>query len=114
MAELDSFAAKNAASARNWYTTNETSTKSEFNQKKRNAPAAPKIGKCDKCHEEKEVRAFRVRETAIMNGAATFGTVVKHYCEDCAPKNRNEKDAPEGPNAQAIKNLRRSMKKLLK
>lgn len=113
MAELDSFAAKNAASARNWY-THDNNEKNEFREKKRTAPAGPKIGKCDKCHEEKEVRAFRIRETEIMNGAATFGTVVKHYCEDCAPKKRNEKDAPEGPNAQAIKNLRRSMKKLLK
>lgn len=112
MAELDSFAAKNAASARNWYTTNETNDKSEFKKKPR--AAEPKTGICDRCKEEKLVKAFRIRETTIMNGAATFGTVIKYYCEDCEPKKRNEKDAPEGPSAQAVKNLKRSMKRLLR
>lgn len=113
MSELDSFAAKNAASARNWYTTNETSEKSEFKKRPR-TQAAPKTGTCDRCKEEKLVKAFRVRETTVMNGAATFGTVIKYYCEDCEPKKRNEKDAPAGPSEQAVKNLKKSMKKLLR
>jgi hypothetical protein len=47
-----------------------------------------------------------------MDGAASFGTVFKHYCEECAPKSRAQKDAevPQLSNKQ-VKNLMRSAKK---
>jgi hypothetical protein len=46
------------------------------------------------------------------DGAASFGTVVKYYCEDCAPKSRAQKDA-EVPQltSKQVKNLMKSAKK---
>jgi len=101
------FAAKNAASARAWG-MDENKKKAE----KRREPAAPKMGICDKCHEEKLVRSFKTRQTDVGNGAASFGTVIKHYCEDCAPKSRRQQDA-EVPqlDKKQVKSLMRSAKK---
>ena len=104
----DGFARKIAAQRRAWDMTTEHDNK---NREPRQ-PAAPKMGVCDKCHKETMVRAFRSRQTDRMDGAASFGTVFKHYCEECAPKSRAQKDAevPQLSNKQ-VKNLMRSAKK---
>ena len=103
------FASKNAAMSRAF------SIDSEKDKQKRNSPrepAAPKMGICDKCHKEALVRPYRSRQTDVSDGAASFGTVTKYYCEECAPKSRRERDAdvPQLTNKQ-VKNLMRSAKK---
>ena len=57
-------------------------------------------------------RPFRSRQADKMDGAASYGTVIKHYCEECAPKSRAQKDA-EVPqlSKKQVKNLMRSAKK---
>ena len=92
----DHFAQKIAAQSRAWNMTHEQG----------------KMGICDKCHREALVRAFRSRQTDRTDGAASFGTVIKHYCEDCAPKSRAQKDA-EVPQltSKQVKNLMKSAKK---
>lgn len=104
----DNFARKIAAQSRAWSMTKEHDNKSREPRQ----PAAPKMGVCDKCHKETMVRAFRSRQTDRMDGAASFGTVFKHYCEECAPKSRAQKDAevPQLTNKQ-VKNLMKSAKK---
>jgi hypothetical protein len=103
------FASKNAAMSRAF------SIDSEKDKQKRNSPrepAAPKMGICDKCKKEALLRSYRFKETSISNGAASFGTVTKHLCEDCAPKSRAQKDAevPKMSNKQ-VRNLMRFAKK---
>ena len=104
----DHFASKNAASARAWEMTHDQDKKEHV----RREPAAPKMGICDKCHREALVRPFRSRQADKMDGAASYGTVIKHYCEECAPKSRAQKDA-EVPqlSKKQVKNLMRSAKK---
>ena len=104
----DNFARKIAAQKRAWDMTHEQTKKDSGPR----APSAPKMGICDKCHKEALVRSFRSRQTDRMEGAASFGTVIKHYCEECAPKSRAQKDAevPQLTNKQ-VKNLMRSAKK---
>lgn len=104
----DHFASKNAASARAWAMDSDKNS----DKKKRHEAAAPKMGVCDKCHKEALVRSYRTRQTDMGDGAASFGTVVKYYCEECAPKSRRERDAdvPQLTSKQ-VKNLMRSAKK---
>ena len=104
----DAFARKIAAQKRAWEMTHDQDKKEHV----RREPAAPKMGICDKCHREALVRAFRSRQTDRTDGAASFGTVIKHYCEDCAPKSRAQKDA-EVPQltSKQVKNLMKSAKK---
>ncbi|MBR4785835.1 MULTISPECIES: hypothetical protein [Fibrobacter] len=104
----DHFAQKIAAQSRAWNMTHEQGKKDRGSRQ----PAEPKIGICDKCHRETYVRAFRSRQTDRTDGAASFGTVIKHYCEDCAPKSRAQKDA-EVPQltSKQVKNLMKSAKK---
>jgi len=103
----DKFAAKNAAQSRAW-------SMMEHDKKARepHKPAAPKMGVCDKCHKEALVKPFRSRQTEHMDGVASYGTVVRYYCEECAPKSRAQKEAevPAMTNKQ-VKNLMRSAKK---
>ena len=70
---------------------------------------------CDKCKKEALLRSYRFKETSVSNGAASFGTVTKHLCEDCAPKSRAQKDA-EVPqlDKKQLKNLMRSARKALR
>ncbi len=107
MIDYDRFAAKNAASAKNWY-TNDPKPKKE----KQKTPQET-IGICDRCHEEKLVRAYRTRQTERMDGAATYGMVVKHYCDDCSPRNRKDENAPPAPSKNDVRNMLRKAKKLL-
>lgn len=109
----DRFARKNAAQSRAWDELNETPKKA--NPRTPHEPAAPKMGICDKCKQEKLLRSYRTRETTAGNGAVSFGTVVRHLCEDCAPKSRREKDAevPAMP-SKDIKKLLRAAKRNLK
>lgn len=103
----DHFASKNAASARAWAMDDEKKKKEKAHE-----PAAPKMGVCDKCHREALVRSYRTRQTDVGDGAASFGTVIKHFCEECAPKSRRERDAdvPQLDKKQ-VRNLMRSAKK---
>lgn len=102
------FASKNAASARAWAMDDDKNRK----EKTRREPAAPKMGVCDKCHREALLRSFRMRETDVSDGAASYGSVIKHLCEDCAPKSRRERDedVPKLDKKQ-LKNLMRSARK---
>lgn len=101
------FAAKNAAQGRAWSVDGDKTKK-----EKRHEPAAPKMGICDKCHKEALLRSYRSRQTDVTEGAASFGTVIKHLCNDCAPKSRREKDAEVPQLSQKqLKNLMRSAKK---
>lgn len=104
----DHFQRKLAAQSRAWDSTSDAPKKERAPRE----PAAPKMGVCDKCRQEKLLRTFRSKETTVSAGAASFGTVVKHLCEDCAPKSRREKDAdvPKMDNKQ-LKSLMRAAKK---
>jgi RNase P subunit RPR2 len=88
---------------------------SEKDKQKRNTarePAAPKMGICDKCHKEALLRSYRTREMSMSDGAASFGTVVKHLCEDCAPRSKRFEDANvPAMDKKQVKNLMRSAKK---
>ncbi len=106
MIEYDKFANKNAASARDWLAGNENAKK-----KSRRRPEEPTLGKCDRCKEEKLVKAYRVRRTERMDGAATYGVVVLHYCEECSPRNRRDPNAPPPPSGKEVRNLLRGAKK---
>lgn len=103
----DHFARKLAAQSKAWDATDDKSRKERFRE-----PAPPKMGICDKCKKEALLRSYRFKETTVSMGAASFGTVTKHLCEDCAPKSRTQKDAeiPKLSNKQ-LKNLMRSAKK---
>lgn len=102
------FASKNAAQARAWAADSDERARDD----KRREPPKPKIGICDKCHKEAPLKSYRSRQTDVADGAASFGTVIKHLCEECAPKSRREKEAdvPQLSNKQ-VKNLMRSAKK---
>ena len=95
----DNFARKIAAQSRAWTMTHDQAKKDRGPRQ----PAEPKMGICDKCHKEALVRAFRSRQTDRTD---------KHYCEDCAPKSRAQKDA-EVPQltSKQVKNLMKSAKK---
>lgn len=103
----DSFARKIAAQSRAWDATSE-----EPQKKAKHEQATSQMGICDKCKKEALLKAYRFKEASVMAGAASFGTVVKHLCEDCAPKSRVQKDAdvPKMTNKQ-LHNLMRSAKK---
>ncbi len=104
----DHFARKIAAQSRAWDTTSDNKKKERTPRE----PAAPKMGTCDKCGKEALLKTFRFKETTVSNGAASFGTVTKHLCEDCAPKSRAQKDAevPQMDKKQ-LKSLMRAAKK---
>ena len=103
------FASKNAAMSRAF------SIDSEKDRKKRvspREPAAPKMGICDKCHKEALLRSYRSKEMSMSDGAASFGTVVKHLCEDCAPRSKRFEDTNVAPmDKRQVKNLMRAAKK---
>ncbi len=105
----DKFYAKNAASARAWAET-DNRKKSEH----RRRPLEPKTEICEKCGKKAELRPHRSRETEIKDGAASYGTVIHYYCENCFPKSR--RDTPTEPplSARDVKNLLRGAKKNLR
>lgn len=104
----DHFQRKLAAQSRAWDQTSDAPKKERAPRE----PAAPKMGICDKCKQEKLLRSFRSKETTISAGAASYGMVVKHLCEDCAPRSRAQKDAdvPQMDKKQ-LKSLMRAAKK---
>lgn len=107
------FASKNAAQARAWSMNSEERARDDsMAKKKAHEPQPPKMGICDKCHREALLRSYRSRQTDVVDGAASFGTVVKHLCEECAPKSRRERDedVPQLDKKQ-VRNLMRSAKK---
>ncbi|MCL4101497.1 hypothetical protein SAMN05720766_104142 [Fibrobacter sp. UWH9] len=78
-------------------------------------PAVPQMGICDKCKTEALLKKFRFKETSISDGAASFGTVVKRLCENCAPKSKAQKEADvPSMSSKEIRNLMRSVKKSLR
>ena len=104
----DSFARKIAAQKRAWDMTHDQPKKDGGPR----APSAPKMGICDKCHKEALLRSYRTREMSMSDGAASFGTVVKHLCEDCAPRSKRFEDANvPAMDKKQVKNLMRSAKK---
>lgn len=104
----DHFARKIAAQSKAWDQTSDAPKKVRSPRE----PAQPQMGVCDKCKQEKLLRSYRSKETTVSAGAASFGTVVKHLCEDCAPKSRREKDiAVPQMSAKQLKGLMRAAKK---
>ena len=103
----DHFARKIAAQSKAWEETNDAPKKERTRE-----PAAPKMGICDKCKKEALLRSYRFKETSVSNGAASFGTVTKHLCEDCAPRSKRFEDANvPAMDKKQVKNLMRSAKK---
>jgi hypothetical protein len=100
----DQFAGKNAASARAWEQDRIDKLK------KQPVKFEPKIGKCDNCGKEKEIKAFRTSESNRGEGATSFGVVTHYYCEACKPQ---PKKAPELNKVQ-IKNMLKNAKKGLR
>lgn len=107
----DHFQRKLAAQSRAWDETSDAPKKERAPRE----PAQPKMGICDKCKQEKLLRSYRTRETTVSAGVASFGTVVKRLCEDCAPRSRREKDAevPQMDKKQVRGLLRAARKGLL-
>lgn len=111
MSLLDNhFASKNAAMGRAF--SMDTGKDRERKPRANREPAAPKMGICDKCHKEALLRSYRSKEMSVSDGAASFGTVIKHLCEDCAPRSRSERNenVPQLDKKQ-LKSLMRSAKK---
>ncbi len=107
----DRFASKNAAMGRA-FSMETGKDRREKKERTNREPQAPKMGICDKCHKEALLRSYRSKEMSVADGVASFGTVVKHLCEDCAPRGRSERNdnVPKLDNKQ-LKNLMRSAKK---
>jgi hypothetical protein len=106
MDKHDQFAGKNAATARAWEMDMRDKAKAGSEQQKKE----PKIGKCDRCGKEKEVKAHRSNETSRTDGATSFGVVTKYYCEECRPQPKKVVQA----DPKKIKNLLRNAKKGLR
>ena len=103
------FASKNAAMSRAFSIDSDKDRKKRISPRE---PAAPKMGICDKCHKEALLRSYRSKEMSMTDGAASFGTVVKHLCEDCAPRSKRVDTAPVPTmDKKQVKNLMRSAKK---
>src|SRR5574344_353968 len=113
--KYDRFSAKNAAMSRAWAELDTDRKKSAGSvvQHHDHKFSEPKMGICDGCHQEALVRPHRSRETDRTEGAASYGTVVKYYCEKCYPKSRRDQDAPPPPSASQVKNMLKCAKKLL-
>lgn len=106
----DHFARKLAAQSKAWEDTSEKKTERAPREQ-----AVPQMGICDKCKTEALLKKYRFKETTVSAGAASFGTVVKRLCENCAPKSKAQKDAAvPSMSDKAIKNLMRSVKKSLR
>lgn len=109
MSDFDRFSAKNAAMGRAW----EMDAGEKKKEKKERAALDPVLGTCEKCKKEALVKSFRFRQTDRTEGAASFGTVVKLYCAECAPKNKRNENAPPPPTERQVKNmLRGALRKL--
>ncbi|MCF0216665.1 MAG: hypothetical protein HUK21_09355 [Fibrobacteraceae bacterium] len=103
----NTFASKNAASARAWATLDEDKKK-----EKAKRDNAPKTGICDKCHKEALVKRYRSRQADMTDGAASFGVVYKNLCDDCAPKSRRDQDADvPAMSKKDVRNLLRGARK---
>ena len=110
----DRFSAKNAALSREWAEMSSDKKKGSGTAPRRDHKSAePKMGICDGCHQEAMVRPHRSRETDRTDGAASYGTVVKYFCEKCYPKSRRDQDAPPPPSASQVKNMLKGAKKML-
>jgi hypothetical protein len=107
MNDFDRFSAKNAAMSRAWEMTGDKKKE----EKKEYKPAEPKMGICDVCKQEALVRPHRSRQTDRTDGAASFGSVVKNYCEKCFPKSKKDLNTPPPPSAKQVKNLLKGAKK---
>ena len=73
---------------------------------------ASKNAAMSRAYKEALLRSYRTREMSMSDGAASFGTVVKHLCEDCAPRSKRFEDANvPAMDKKQVKNLMRSAKK---
>ncbi|MCF0221890.1 MAG: hypothetical protein HUK19_06315 [Fibrobacter sp.] len=105
----DHFARKIAAQSRAWDQTSDAPKKERGSRE----PAEPKMGVCEKCGKETLVKVYRFKETTVSNGAASFGTIGKKLCDDCAPKSKKTVDVPQMSDKQ-LKSLMRAAKKGLR
>ena len=103
MSDFERFSAKNAAMSRAW----EMDSVEKKKEKKGHHSSEPVSGICDKCKKEAMVKSYRFRQTDRTDGAASFGTVVKHLCQECAPKDKRNENAPPPPTDRQVKNLLR-------
>ncbi|NLO23453.1 MAG: hypothetical protein GX116_03860 [Fibrobacter sp.] len=108
MSDFERFSAKNMAMARAWELEEEEKKKQ---QNKRQFE--PVKGICDKCKQENLLKPYRFRQTDRRDGVASFGTVVKNLCEQCAPKSRNSNETP-APSERQVKNLLKGAMRNLK
>jgi hypothetical protein len=104
------FMAKNLAMGRAW----ESEARDKAKDKVERTPATPQMAFCDRCKKEKLCLPFRTHQTDRTEGAASYGTVIKQYCEDCRPKPKHDdKNAPALDKKQ-VKNLLKDAKKFLR
>ena len=103
----DQFMAKNMAMGRAW----ESEARDKAKEKSERTPPTPVMAVCDRCKKEKLCLPFRTRQTERTEGAASYGTVVKQYCEDCRPKPKfDDKNTPT-LNKKQVKNLLKGARK---
>ncbi len=101
--------AKNAAMGRAW----EHEARDKAKDKVARAPAEPKLMHCERCKKEKMCLPFRTQQTDRTEGAASYGTVIKMYCEDCRPKPKHDDKVPALDTKQ-VKNLLKGARKGLR
>ena len=83
----EQFAGKNAALSRIWEMGGKDKPKA------RTEPGAVKIGKCEKCGKEKELRTYRSQQHDRTEGAASYGVNYQHLCDECKPAPKPVKEA---------------------
>lgn len=67
--------------------------------------------KCDRCGCEGATHTIRVRRTERMEGAASYGMVTLHYCEECHTKNQQKDKTAVLPSKKQVKNLLKNARK---
>lgn len=104
------FMAKNLAMGRAW----ESEAKDKAKEKAERTPPTPKMAFCERCKKEKMCLPYRVRQADRTEGAASFGIVVKQFCDDCKPKSRKEDAAAPAMDTRQVKNLLKGARKLMR
>jgi len=101
---------KNLAMGRAW----ESEARDKAKEKSVKTPPSPKMAFCDRCKKEKMCLPFRSHQTERTEGAASYGTVTKMYCEDCRPKSKHDDKHTPTLDSKQVKNLLKGAKKGLR
>jgi hypothetical protein len=105
----EQFAGKNAALGRIWG-MDKPKDKTTAGGGGHSGPSQPKLGKCEKCGQEKLLRSFRSQTHDRTEGAASYGVSYQQLCEECKPAPKVSKDAP-APTDKAIRAMLRGARK---